>query len=77
MDVPRSRKSGKEGTVVNTWSALGVFLLGGGAGALLTAAFYSAQIRELKRLIAAPRAENSVAAERQNDQGNDVNRKSA
>jgi hypothetical protein len=34
---------------VNTWSALGIFLLG--TGALVTAVIYSAQIRELKALV--------------------------
>ena len=30
---------------------IGVFLLGSGAGALVTAAFYSSQIRSLKELL--------------------------
>jgi len=33
---------------VDTWFGIGVFLLGAGAGALLTAIVYSAQIRRLR-----------------------------
>ena len=33
---------------MNAWLALGVFLLGAGAGALLTAISYSGRLRKLK-----------------------------
>ena len=38
---------------MDIWTAVAAFLLGGGAGALTTAALYSSQIGELKRLIGA------------------------
>ena len=44
---------------MDTWSAIGVFLLGAGAGALLTRIFYSSQIDKLKQLLKAASAENS------------------
>ena len=45
--------------VVDTWTTLGVFLLGTGAGALLTAIFYSDQIRSLKKLLNANSGQDS------------------
>jgi hypothetical protein len=36
---------------VNTWSALGIFLLGTDTGALVTVVIFSAQIHELKVLV--------------------------
>lgn len=58
------------------WSAVGIFLLGAGTGALVTAIFYSAQICDLKRLLTAHPAENSNAP-KQSDEGRDDRRKSA
>jgi hypothetical protein len=37
--------------MVDLWGTLGIFLLGSGAGAVITAAYYSSQIRELKRFV--------------------------
>jgi len=48
---------------MHVWSALGIFLLGTGAGAITTAAYYSAQIRELKRLIDSLSARNTQEKE--------------
>jgi len=56
------------------WIAIGAFLLGSGAGALVTAAFYSSQFRELKRLIGSGRR-NGLPEERPKPE--DVRRKSA
>jgi len=55
----RCRKSSKKEIAVNIWSAFGVFLLGTGAGALLTAIFYSAQVNELRRLLSVHPPDNS------------------
>jgi hypothetical protein len=50
---------------------IGVFLLGSGAGALVTVVFYSGQIRELRRLI------SYLAPEKQNPLQQNAKRKSA
>lgn len=36
---------------MDAWTVLGVFLLGSGIGALLTASFYAPQVRILRRLV--------------------------
>jgi uncharacterized integral membrane protein len=36
---------------MTNWTALGIFLLGAGVGALLTAIFYAARIRDLRTTI--------------------------
>jgi hypothetical protein len=51
----------KEERAVDTWSALVIFLLGSGAGALLTAIFYSEQIRALKQFLNAASAQDARA----------------
>jgi hypothetical protein len=51
---------------------VGVFLLGSGAGALVTVVFYSGQIRELRRLIS-----YLPATEKQNPLEKNAKRKSA
>ena len=55
------------------WIALGIFLLGVGAGALTTAALYIEQIRKLKDLLGA--AHNNSQTEEQGHKSN--RRKSA
>jgi hypothetical protein len=49
---------------MNPWIALGIFLLGAGAGALPTVAMYVKQIRELKDLLEAA-AHNDSQTEKQ------------
>jgi hypothetical protein len=61
---------------MHVWSALGIFLLGTGAGAVTTAAYYSAQIRELSRLIASASAQNAQEEDSAETKG-DEKRKSA
>lgn len=61
---------------MDSWIALAIFLLGAGAGALVTAIFYSAQIRDVKRLLTANSGENS-STEKQNIRGSEERRKSA
>jgi len=39
---------------MNAWTALGIFLLGSGAGALTTAVYYSAKLDALKALVQRP-----------------------
>jgi hypothetical protein len=51
---------------MDTWSAIGVFLLGAGAGALLTRIFYSSQIDNLKRLLKAASGDNSRVEQAEN-----------
>jgi len=53
-----------------------MFLLGTGAGAVATAAYYSAQIRELKQLIESASAQNAQEERLQQGKGNEK-RKSA
>jgi hypothetical protein len=69
--------------MVDLWRTFGVFLLGSGAGAVITAAYYSSQIGELKRLIKSMSAQDLSAVNPQQDQEqlvkreNDEKRKSA
>jgi hypothetical protein len=61
---------------MDPYAALGIFLLGAGAGAMTTATFYAAQIRRLKHLLPqAPAREGE--GERQEDAESGENRKSA
>ena len=48
---------------MDPWIALGVFLLGAGAGSLASAVLHAEQIRNLKELLEVPR--NSSQTERQ------------
>ena len=48
---------------MDPWTALGIFLLGAGAGALTTVAMYVKQIRELKDLLEAAAHNNSQTEE--------------
>jgi hypothetical protein len=61
---------------VNLWITLGVFLLGAGAGAVTTAAMYSAQVRRLRQLVEAISHHDSQAA-KQADGSPEHERKSA
>jgi len=61
---------------MDAWRSLGVFLLGTGAGAVATAAYYSAQIRELKQLIESASAQNVQEERLKQGKGNEK-RKSA
>jgi hypothetical protein len=45
--------------MVDLWRTFGVFLLGSGAGAVITAAYDSSQLRELERLIGSMPAVNA------------------
>jgi hypothetical protein len=56
---------------MDNWSVLGVFLLGSGVGAPLTATFYSAQIRRLKQLNVGS-AENSRVEQQNNQEHHDL-----
>lgn len=47
------RKQMRETHAMDLWVALGIFLLGGGVGALTTVALYGKQIRQLKVLLEA------------------------
>ena len=60
---------------MDIWTAVEFFLLGGGAGALTTAALYSRQFRELKRLIGA--ASRNRLQDEQSPKPEGVRRKSA
>jgi len=57
---------------VDTWNALGIFLLGSGAGALLAAIFYSAQIRRLKELARAAVTKSYMAEAQNAVNGSDI-----
>jgi len=50
---------------MDSWGALGIFLLGAGAGAVTTALHYSAQIRELRRLLQIKASQNLQTEQRQ------------
>jgi hypothetical protein len=60
---------------MNLWSAVGIFLLGSGTGALTTVALHSSQIGELRRRLEA--GSRYPLLERQSPEGEDVQRKSA
>ena len=57
------------------WFVIGIFLLGSGAGAITTAAYYSGQIHRLKRLMET--ASQSQSLEEPNSHLEDESRKSA
>jgi hypothetical protein len=48
----------RETHAMHHWFALGIFVLGAGAGALTTAALYLKQIRQLKDLLEAEQSRN-------------------
>jgi len=62
--------------LMDSWSALGIFLLGAGAGAGLTAAHYAAQIRLLRQLLQL-RVSQNLQTEQQPTVKADEKRKSA
>jgi hypothetical protein len=61
---------------MDVWSAVAIFLLGAGAGALTTAANYSRQIRELRHLLQLNAGQNLRNGQTANTEG-DEKRKSA